>query len=269
MLRKAELPVPTAKEINDAHRMARSSAETAVQHAIRCGQMLERKKAELDRGEFDGWVQKHCEFGRRMAYNYIKAGNSCNALHDSSTAAAAAATFSSLRGLLGIESKPQKKQDKPDTSAQGVKGAVMNPPESAAQGSEAGNRSKPIGVDVGPVRPPVPAPESDSDEPERPDDVDEDAALAAAEREFMASAEKAIGTDAVAEIRRLTAELSVVKLSRDGYMNGKDAITRMLKAEQRKTERLERQLTAKDTEIQRLKNEIDRLRERVAIMEAA
>jgi hypothetical protein len=45
-----------------------------------------------------------------------------------------------------------------NTSARSVKGAVMNPPESAAQGSEAGNRNKPVGVDTGPVRPPVPGP---------------------------------------------------------------------------------------------------------------
>lgn len=47
-----------------------------------------------------------------------------------------------------------------DTSS--VKGAVMNPPESAAQGSEAGNRATPVGVGPGRVRPPVPALGSDT-----------------------------------------------------------------------------------------------------------
>lgn len=103
---------------------------------------------------------------------------------------------------------------------------------------------------------------STSDEPERPDDIDEDAALAAAEQEYMASAEKALGTDALTEIKRLTAELTVVKLARDGFMNGKAAVTKLLRAEQRKTERLEK-------ENAKLARELENLRERIATMEAA
>lgn len=100
------------------------------------------------------------------------------------------------------------------------------------------------------------------DDPLRPDDVDEDAALAAAEQEYMASAEKALGTGALTEIKRLTAELAVVKLARDGFMNGKTAVTKLLKAEQRKSERLEKENT-------KLKTDLEAIRERIAIMEAA
>lgn len=93
--------------------------------------------------------------------------------------------------------------------------------------------------------------EPDSEAPERPDDIDEDAALEAAHTEYLRSAEKALGTDAVTEIKRLTAELAVVKSSRDGYMNGKAAVTEMLKAEQRKTARQAK-------EIDRLKAELEK-----------
>lgn len=102
----------------------------------------------------------------------------------------------------------------------------------------------------------------DPDAPERPDDVDEDAALAAAENELLASAEKALGTDAFSEIKRLTAELAVVKTTRDGYMRGKDAVTKLLQTEQRKTGKLEK-------DIAKLRAENEGLRERIALMEAA
>ncbi|HYE70663.1 MAG TPA: hypothetical protein VD932_03980 [Aquabacterium sp.] len=102
----------------------------------------------------------------------------------------------------------------------------------------------------------------DADEPERPDDIDEDAALAAAEQEFLASAQRALGTDAVTEIKRLAAELATVKTSRDSFMNGKAAITKLLQEEQRKVAKLERKL-------KEALAENDKLRERIAIMEAA
>ena len=85
-------------------------------------------------------------------------------------------------------------------------------------------------------------PQPDSEAPERPDDIDEDAALEAAHNEYMRSAEKALGTDAVTEIKRLTAELAVVKSSRDRYMNGKAAVTKLLKAEQQKSARLSKEV---------------------------
>lgn len=109
------------------------------------------------------------------------------------------------------------------------------------------------------AKPPV-EPQPIDDEPERPDDIDEDAAIAAAERELFLSAEKALGTDAMTEIKRLTAELAVVKTSRDGFMNGKAVITNMLKSEQNKTARLEKELG-------KLRQENESLRQRVAIME--
>ena len=98
--------------------------------------------------------------------------------------------------------------------------------------------------------------------PEEMADID-----AAIDREYTASIAKVMEADdrlvaADAEIKRQTAEIAVLKSSRDGFMNGKDAMTRLLKAEQRKTERLEKR-------IKELETERERLKERVAIMEAA
>jgi cell division protein FtsB len=267
-----EVSTVTAKKINEAHRLARSSAETAVQHAIRCGQMLAQRKAELDRGEFDAWVEKHCEFGRRTAYVYIKASKSCSALHDSSNAAAVAAAFSSLRGLLGQETPEQKdgtpnqESQPPVTSARSVKGAVMNPPESAAQGSEAGNRQTPVGVDAGPVRPPVPAPEKLVEVAPAPDfdfsgyePEDDDAYKANIENVMMADDKLTAMRE---ELKQLHREVQGLKASRDHYQSEAGSAVRLVKLRDREIEKLR-----KDLEKVREQNEA--LRERIASTEAA
>jgi len=74
---------PTAEAINREHRLARQCAESAVAHAVRCGQLLAETKASLPRGQFDNWIEQNCEFKRATAYNYIKASKSSTALDGS------------------------------------------------------------------------------------------------------------------------------------------------------------------------------------------
>jgi hypothetical protein len=62
-----------AEKINEAHRLARQGAETAVQHAVRCGQLLIEQKKAMKHGEFTGWVVAHCEFAYSTAARYMKA----------------------------------------------------------------------------------------------------------------------------------------------------------------------------------------------------
>jgi hypothetical protein len=91
--------------------------------------------------------------------------------------------------------------------------------------------------------------------------------LAAIDREIQEAEARVLGADDVTagyhiELKRQAAELAAVKLSRDGYMDGKAEITRLLKAEQRKSAKLEKDL-------EKARDEIEDLRERLAIMEAA
>jgi uncharacterized small protein (DUF1192 family) len=218
-------PVPTAKEINDAHQFAKEHAETAIEWAVKCGQMLARKKDELGRG-FVEWQETYCKFSRAMAYNYMKAAKSSNALDG----------FSSLRQALGYESqKPGAKKSL--TGAKADAGAGAEPVPAKPEPAPAATK-------------PEPTPVSSTDEPERPDDSDEDAHIAAAELELAASVDKVMQSDdrlaaAYAEIKRLTAELAVVKLSRDGYMRGKEAVTKLLKTAQRQIAALEKKVKGK------------------------
>jgi hypothetical protein len=259
---KKSLPAPTAKNINEAHQCARESADNAVEWAVKCGQLLAAKKEQLKHGEWESWVEKNCAFTPRSASAYMKVAAKQAQI-------GSALPISSIRQALE-EDKPKPK---PDTSARSVKGAVMNPPESAAQGSEAGNRETPVGVDAGRVRPPVPGPEEHSDEPERPDidDEEEDAALARAEVRAREDRERRVdkileSDDQLAEsLKQLTQQAALIgtlESTRDSYMRGKDAITKLLKAEQAKVARLEKKLKAAE-------EEIEKLRKRIAMTEAA
>jgi hypothetical protein len=77
----APLPMLAAEvEINVEHRLARESAETAMQHAVRCGHLLAEHKAKLEHGEFGKWIEEHCEFSHATANNYMRAAKNPNAL---------------------------------------------------------------------------------------------------------------------------------------------------------------------------------------------
>jgi ParB-like chromosome segregation protein Spo0J len=91
--------------------------------------------------------------------------------------------------------------------------------------------------------------------------------MEAIEREIEDSEAKVLRADDVTigyhnELKRQAAEIAVLKTTRDGYMNGKAAVTRMLEAEQRKVAKLQK-------EIAKLREENEALRERISIMEAA
>lgn len=215
----SKLPVPTAKEINDAHASAKSCAGTAVEHAIQCGRMLARKKDDLGRGKFDEWVATYCKFDRAMAYNYMKAAKSSNALDG----------FTSLRQALGYESHKPAAKSLPKSD-----GKYADPMQASVA-------KEPVATK------PESAPEVSTD-PERPEwDADEDAALERAQAELAVSTERIMSADdklaaAYAEIKRQAAEIATLKVSRDGYMNGKAEVVELLKKEQRKVARLEKEL---------------------------
>ncbi|MGP8165527.1 MAG: DUF3102 domain-containing protein [Steroidobacteraceae bacterium] len=60
-----------AAEINKEHRLkvladrcASRHKAIAVQHAIKCGQLLIKQKEKLQHGEFNVWIRAHCNFKR-------------------------------------------------------------------------------------------------------------------------------------------------------------------------------------------------------------
>jgi len=98
--------------------------------------------------------------------------------------------------------------------------------------------------------------------PEMPSDEEMAAADEGIEREYSASIAKVMEADdrlaaAHAEIKRQAAEIAALKISRDGFMNGKGEITRLLGKEQNKNERLMK-------ENERLVREVAKLKERLS-----
>jgi ParB-like chromosome segregation protein Spo0J len=104
------------------------------------------------------------------------------------------------------------------------------------------------------ARAPDPEPEEGA-EPE----PDENARIELMLKERDAAVEQILGERGAKELDRMAAEIASLKSSRDEWMNGKAAITNLLKAEQRKSERLLKR-------VKELESENEALQERIAIM---
>ncbi len=236
----------TAEAVNTEHSLARTSAEDAIKsaedaikHAIRCGELLRAKKADLPHGDFIRWVKTNCSFAYSSAARYMKAaGQSSHAVE-----------ISSLRHLF-----PSGRQPRTAPSPSGLDDSIGTHVPVAMQPELPSKESSPTdGTNV-------PA------EDKQAFDAEEISAGEAMEREYATTIDKVMAASeplskAHDEIKRLTALVGTLTITRDGYMNGKTEIVQLLKAEQRKTDRLRK-------EIERLKGENEALRERVAIMES-
>jgi hypothetical protein len=243
MPRESKLPAPTAKDINEAHRLARSSAETAIQHAIRCGKMLATKKVSVKHGEFERWVVQNCEFSDRQARRYMQAAVKTDTR----------VRFDSLRQLLGVENKQKKRepvtppaQPSPSPQAQQPSAVVVD----LQKPGQHATKPTPSPVEV------IPAPDFDFTDYEPEDD---DACKANVENVMMAD-DKLLAM--YEELKKVHREMQGLKASRDHYQSQAGEAVRFVKARDREIEKLKRDLA-------RAREENEALRERVAIMETA
>jgi hypothetical protein len=237
---KSNLPAPTAKTINEAHQCAMESAENAVEWAIKCGQLLAAKKEELKHGEFQAWIEKNCKFAYSTASRYMKAAQNSTAVEISSLSrlfpSGAKQKSNTPKGAVSVVKAPREGATATEETGKDRPAASATSPERASQspGAEIRPGARPEVVD------------QDSDTPERPDDIDEDAALAAAEADYMRRVDAVMQSDnklaeAQAQLKQQAALISTLEATRDGYMRGKDAVTKLLQAEQRKVSRLEKE----------------------------
>jgi len=60
------------EEINEQHRAARTCVDTAVDHAVRCGELLIEQKGRLQHGEFQPWIEANCAFSYKQAARYMQ-----------------------------------------------------------------------------------------------------------------------------------------------------------------------------------------------------
>jgi len=64
-------PDEIAERINAEHRLAASNEATALEHKIKCGEMLLQQKAITKHGQWKPWVKQHCEFEYSTATIYM------------------------------------------------------------------------------------------------------------------------------------------------------------------------------------------------------
>lgn len=209
-------------EINEQHKLAHASAETAVEHALRCGGLLLDVKRKLTHGQFQSWVEANCEFAWSTAKRY------CLASRQKATGVA----FSSLRGLFpsGRVQKPAPRLIPQTRSDNNVSHAIhlkraTDPNESADW------------------------------------DDDESAALERAEKDCSERFDKAMadadpGGELRAQIQQQAALLGKVTISRDGYQNRCGELTRLLRKEQSKTVRLLKRIEQLESENEKLRERV-------------
>jgi hypothetical protein len=82
-----------AERINCEHERAVAATEAAILHAINCGELLLRKKKQCRHGEWQQWVQEHCNFSHDTATVYMRAAR----------AKTRGLVFSSLKNMLEFE----------------------------------------------------------------------------------------------------------------------------------------------------------------------
>jgi hypothetical protein len=82
-----------AEAINREHDQAQMHAQTAIDHAIRCGELLIAMKKRLKHGEFQDWVKAHCCFSH----------DTCNVYMRATRKKTRGLVFSSLAALLAYE----------------------------------------------------------------------------------------------------------------------------------------------------------------------
>ena len=61
------------EELNREHELAQQARDSAVEHAIRAGELLLEQKARLPHGDFQPWIQANCRFAYATAARYMTA----------------------------------------------------------------------------------------------------------------------------------------------------------------------------------------------------
>lgn len=66
-------PADLATSIETEHTAAATAAKSAIEHAIRCGELLAQAKETLPHGQWIPWVRRNLSFDERQAQKYMRA----------------------------------------------------------------------------------------------------------------------------------------------------------------------------------------------------
>ena len=93
--------------INDEHRAVEEAARSAVEHAIRCGEMLQEVKESLPHGAFGPWLRENFAGSKRTAQTYMKLFRGRDSLDAKTQHAADFSIRGALRELEAPKDKPE------------------------------------------------------------------------------------------------------------------------------------------------------------------
>lgn len=115
MLPGAELQ--TVARLNHEHGLACSSRDQAVEHAVRCGQLLLAQKDALAHGRFMEWIATNCDFGQSTATRYMTAAKQI----------ATGIAISSLTSLFPSGRRPALLETPTDVQTPALQAAPVTP----------------------------------------------------------------------------------------------------------------------------------------------
>src|SRR5829696_4963916 len=61
-----------AERINEEHRRCETAVNAALEHALRCGELLQEAKGQVPHGSFTAWVRDRFEGSDRTAQAYMR-----------------------------------------------------------------------------------------------------------------------------------------------------------------------------------------------------
>jgi hypothetical protein len=64
--------VALAAEIEAEHAATQEAAQSALEHAVRCGELLIQAKAQVGHGDWLPWLEANCSFRPRTARAYMQ-----------------------------------------------------------------------------------------------------------------------------------------------------------------------------------------------------
>lgn len=103
------------KQINEMHNLAVQSGNTAINHSLECGELLNeaRNQCKINKISFSDWIYDNCKFERRQAYSYLKVFESKKLIVQR-----AAQSDVSIRGALSFLSDIKKAERKDELNRQ-------------------------------------------------------------------------------------------------------------------------------------------------------
>jgi hypothetical protein len=113
-------PADLARAINDKLSQMVSAARTSFTRAIEIGELLHQAKSRVGHGNFEAWVNDHCQLSYRSARRYMKLADDRPKIEEASAKMANVANLNvaTAQRLLSPPKSVEEKKPRPPTTEQ-------------------------------------------------------------------------------------------------------------------------------------------------------